>query len=109
MTRILHKPARQACAFLAVVGAAATLAACGGSDNTFVAPPTAVVTVTDPPPPPPPPPTPEPEPEGTAAEQAGAGFAFAFNQSPFDEPVEPVEGDIIPLDLTAEPIPVPDP
>jgi len=83
------------------------LAACGGGgDNNFTPPPTGVVT---PPPPVDPPPPPPPTGDGTPQGQAGAGFAAAFNQGPFDEPVDPMTGDIIALDKTAEPIEIPNP
>jgi len=85
--------------------AAVTLAACGG-DNDYVAPPTGAVTppvVPPVPPPPPPPPTGDDSPQG----QAGAGFAAAFNRGSFEEPVDPMDGDIVALDKTAEPIDFP--
>lgn len=95
--------------FLVVATAAVTLAACGGGgDNNFTPPPTGVVT----PPPPidqPPPPPPPSTGDGTPQGQAGAGFAAAFNQGAFDEPVDPMSGDIIALDKTAEPIEIPNP
>ena len=94
---------------LATFAAVFALAACGNpGNNNFVAPPTGTATA---PPTPPPAPTPPPTPtgDGTPQGQAGAGFATAFNQSPFDEPVDPIAGDIIPLDKTAEPIPIPNP
>ena len=89
-----------------IIGCAAIgLAACGGSDNNYVPPPVADA----PAPPPPPPPAPEPPQTGTAPEQAGAGFNSAFLQGPFDEPVEPMAGDISAVDETAEPIDIPNP
>jgi len=90
---------------LIMTAAAIGLAACGGSDNNYVPPPVAEV---PPPPAPPPPPPPPPPPEtATPPEQAGAGFANAFAQGPFDEPVDPMNGDINALDKTAEPIEIP--
>lgn len=94
--------------FVAVVTAAALAACGGGGENTFVAPPVAVGPPTPPPPLPPTPPTP-PTGSGTVQAQAGAGFAAAFNQGRTDEPNDPVANDIIPLDKTGEPIPIPDP
>lgn len=98
---------RQSSSFKTVLIAtmgAIMLAACGGGENTFTPPPTSTVPPNPPPPPPPPPP-----PSQSLQEQAGAGFATAFNQAPTDAPVEPVAGDIIPLDKTADPLEVPDP
>lgn len=92
---------------LILAAAALALTACGGSDNGFVAPPTGGFTPPAPPPPPPPPPPPGGN--GTPQSQAGSGFAAAFNQGPFDKAVEPMTGDIIVLDKTAEPIEIPDP
>lgn len=90
-----------------IAGASAVvLAGCGG-DNNYSPPPTS--TVPPPPLPPPPPPPPPPPTSASPQEQAGSGFAAAFNQAALDEPVEPVSGDIIPLDKTAEPIDIPDP
>ena len=63
-----------------------TLAACGGgSDNTV-------------PPPPPPPPT-------TVVQEDGFGavFGMAFRADTNATPIEPKDGDIIPLSLTTEP------
>jgi len=92
---------------LATSAAAFALAACGNpGNNNYVAPPTGTATA---PPTPPPTPTPTPTGDGTPQGQAGAGFATAFNQSPFDEPIDPTVGDIIALDKTAEPIPIPNP
>lgn len=88
--------------------AALVLAACGNpGNNNYVPPETGVVTIppTVTPPPVDPPPTGDGSPQG----QAGAGFATAFNQGPTDEPVDPMTGDIVALDKTAEPIPIPDP
>jgi len=87
--------------------AATALAACGGSDNDFVAPPVAVIPPQPPAPTPPPPPPPPPM--GNLEDGFGAGFAAAFQQDAFAEPIDPVTGDIIPLDVTADPVPVPDP
>jgi len=96
-------------ASLLTAATALSLSACGFSgDNNFTPPETGVVTIPPAggqPPVDPPPPTGDGTPQG----QAGAGFAAAFNQGPNDEPVDPMAGDIIPLDKTAEPIPIPDP
>ncbi len=94
---------------LVLVTSALALTACGGGgNNDFTSPPTGVVT---PPPPvgtPPPPPTP-PTGDGSPEGQAGAGFAASFRQSPFDEPTDPVAGDIIALDKTIDPYDIPNP
>ena len=94
---------------IGLLGSVALLTACSGGSNDFVAPPTGVVTPVVVTPPPPPPDPVDPPPAGSAQEQAGAGFAFAFNQSRLDEPVDPMEGDIIAVDKTAEPIDIPNP
>lgn len=93
---------------LILAGAAVGLAACGGGDNDFTPPPTGVVTPPPPVTPPAPPPTP-PTGDGSPEGQAGAGFAASFRQGPFDEPTDPVTGDIIPLDKTTDPYDIPNP
>ena len=71
-------------------------------------PPTGVVTPQPPVTPPAPPPAP-PTGDGSPEGQAGAGFAASFRQGSFDEPTDPVEGDIIPLDKTTDPFDIPNP
>jgi len=89
--------------------AAFALTACGGGgSNDFTAPPTGVVTPQPPVTPPAPPPAP-PTGDGSPEGQAGAGFAASFRQGSFDEPTDPVEGDIIPLDKTTDPFDIPNP
>ncbi|WP_411289964.1 hypothetical protein [Sphingorhabdus sp.] len=64
-----------------------TLAACGGgADNTT---------------PPPPPPT-----TVVQEDRFGVAFGTAFRADPNATPIEPKDGDIIPLSLTTEPIDV---
>ena len=79
-------------ALILILGTAGTtLTACnGGGDG---------VTLPTPPPPPPP----------TLQEQFGAKFAQSFNKSMNDVPVDPMQGDIIMIDITADPLDVPDP
>lgn len=72
------------------------LMACGGGGDSST--PTPPPVVDDPPPPPV---------AQTPQQQAGSGFAFAFNQGRFANPINPTRTDIIPLDKTAEPIPIP--
>ena len=82
-----------------------SLSACGGENN-FVAPPTANVPPPAPPVTPPTPPTGSENPE----DSQGDAFAAAFKQEPFSEPIDPKSGDIIALNITAEPIAIlPDP
>lgn len=88
--------------------AAFALTACGGGSNDFIPPQTGVVTPPPPAPPPPPPPTP-PTGDGSPEGQAGAGFAASFRQGAFDEPTDPMEGDIIALDKTTDPFDIPNP
>ena len=88
--------------------AALVLAACGGAESNFMRPDTGAAT-TPPPVTPPPVDPPPPAGDGTPQAQAGAGFAAAFNQGPFDEPVDPMDGDIIALDKTADPFDIPNP
>lgn len=93
---------------LILATAAFALTACGGGDNDFTPPATGVVT----PPPPVTPPAPPPAPptgDGSPEGQAGAGFAASFRQGPFDEPTDPVAGDIIALDKTTDPYDIPNP
>ena len=71
-----------------------TLTACGGEN---AAPPPPVVIA------PPPPPVAEP-----IQSRFGAGFEMAFNASQDLDPSSPFEGDIIGLDLNAEPEEIPD-
>lgn len=90
--------------------AAFALTACGGGgSNDFIPPETGVVIPPPPAPPPPPPPPPPPTGDGSLEGQAGAGFAASFRQGPFDEPTDPVEGDIIALDKTTDPFDIPNP
>ena len=44
-----------------------------------------------------------------AASQLGGGFNAAFNALPTDTPLDPVPGDIINIDPTADPIDITDP
>ncbi|MGD2133703.1 MAG: hypothetical protein PVI23_12990 [Maricaulaceae bacterium] len=57
---------------------------------------------TPPPPPPPPPATP-------LEDTFGTGFGTAFRADPNTDPVDPMAGDIVALDLTADPTEIPDP
>jgi hypothetical protein len=71
-----------------VLATASVLAACGSSDNVAApaAPPsTPTVTVKQ-------------------EDQFGAAFAAAFRADPNAEPITPMDGDIIALSLTAEPV-----
>lgn len=82
-----------------------SISACGG-ENDFVAPPTANVPPPAPPVTPPTPPTGSENPE----DSQGDAFAAAFKQEPFSEPIDPKSGDIIALNITADPIAIlPDP
>jgi len=67
----------------------ATLAACGGGNDNATSNP------------PPPPPT-------TVSQEDSFGLAFgtAFRADPNATPIEPKDGDIIPLSLTTEPKPI---
>lgn len=95
--------------FLIVAIPALFLSACGGGgDNNFTPPPTGTVVI-PPVPPPPTPPTPPPTPDSTPQAAAGAGFATAFNANQFDEPRNPIMGDIIALDKMAEPTDIANP
>lgn len=69
--------------------AASVLAACGGGGD-------------------PPPPAPPATPAVTVRQedQFGTNFASAFRASTTAEPITPVDGDIIALSLTAEPVPL---
>jgi len=60
-------------------------------------------------PPPPAPPAPPPPPPPTTQSQFGAGFESAFDADRFAEPVDPQAGFIIDLDITADPVDIPDP
>jgi len=62
----------------------------GCDDSTYVAPP-----------PPPPPPT--------TQSQFGTGFEAEFNKDKFVEPNPVVDGNVIDLDKTIEPVDIPDP
>jgi hypothetical protein len=81
-------------ALLAAVAAGMLAAACDGGGST--AAPT-------PPPPPPPPPPP-----ASFSSSFGAGFETAFQQAAFDEPLAVEDGDIIDVDITADPLAIPD-
>ena len=85
-----------------VVLSASVVTGCSNNDSGSVTPP---VVVTPPPPPPPPPPPAADAPQ----DNFGAGFKAAFEQGSFAEPVDPVAGDIIPLDKTTDPFDVPNP
>lgn len=76
--------------------AVAVIAACSEDDP--VTPPPGPVGGAPPPPPPP-----------AAKTQFGAGFEAAFDQDATDEPRDPVAGDIIDIDITADPVDVADP
>ncbi len=68
---------------------ASGVAACGGDGNSASTPPTTPTVITP------------------AAKQEtlfGAGFATSYQQSPTATPTTPVDGDIIPLSLTTEPV-----
>jgi multidrug efflux pump subunit AcrA (membrane-fusion protein) len=69
--------------------ALSVLAACGGGGD-----------------PPPPAPPAAPVVVAKQEDQFGANFASAFRASPTSEPITPVDGDIIALSLTAEPVPL---
>lgn len=58
---------------------------------------------------PPPPPVQPPPPPPTTQKQFGAGFEAAFNKDRFDEPNPVMDGDIIDLDKTIDPVDIPDP
>lgn len=88
-----------------ILGLSLGLSACGG-ENDFVAPPTANVPPPTPPVTPPTPPTGSENPE----DSQGDAFAAAFKQEPFSEPIDPKAGDIIGLNITADPVAIaPDP
>lgn len=80
---------------------AVVVTGCAGDNNEFTPPP---VVVAPPPPPPPPPPTTE-----APQDALGAGFKASFEQSAFVEPTDPMAGDTIPLDKSAEAFDVPNP
>ena len=82
-----------------VVLSATVVTGCSNNDSGSVTPPVVVT----PPPPPPPPAADAPQ------DNLGDGFKAAFEQGPFAEPVNPVAGDIIPLDKTTDPFDVPNP
>jgi len=68
---------------------ASGVAACGGDGNSASTPSTTPAVITP------------------AAKQEtlfGAGFATSYEQSPTATPTTPVDGDIIPLSLTTEPV-----
>lgn len=50
-----------------------------------------------------------PPPNQTLQSMFGAGFAASFNRGRFDEPTDPASGDVIAIDLTTDPMDVPDP
>lgn len=81
----MNRPARLG--LIAV--AASVLAACGGGGD-------------------PPPPAPPATPTVTVKQedQFGGNFASAFRADPNANPITPVDGDIIALSLTAEPVPL---
>lgn len=79
-------------------GSALLIVACSGGDLVELPTPPVVV---DPPPP--------PVTETPVQDQFGAGFKTAFERDKTAEPVEPVDGDIIPLDKTIDPVDIPDP
>jgi hypothetical protein len=74
---------------LLVCGMGSGLAACGGNsgDASAPAPPPPVVVMPQ-------------------ENQFGAAFATDYRASPMSNPVTPVPGDIIPLSLTTNPVPV---
>ena len=89
---------------------AVPLSGCFGSDNDGDGGNSVVVTP-PPDPPPPPPPQPPPPPETNFAEPGdfGAGFATAFAADPNSDPTDPMDGDIIPVTKTQDPLDVEDP
>jgi len=89
-----------------VVLSATVVTGCSNNDSGSITPP---VVVTPPPAVPPPPPPPPPAGADAPQDNFGASFKTAFEQNPYAEPIDPVAGDIIPLDKTAEPFDVPNP
>lgn len=83
---------------------AVVVTGCAGDNNEFTPPPVVVAPPPATPPPPPPPPTTE-----APQDALGAGFKASFEQSAFAEPTDPMAGDIIPLDKSAEAFDVPNP
>lgn len=87
---------RQKRLYMGLISAAGlSLSACLDSSSAPAEPPVVV---------PPPPPVAQ-----TPQEKAGAGFAIAFNRVPFAQPIDPTENDLNPVDVSAEPIAIPDP
>lgn len=56
----------------------------------------------------PPPPPPPPPPPASYSSNFGAGFEAAFQQARFDEPLAVDDLDIIAVDITADPLDVPE-
>ena len=81
------------------IGSVVALSGC--SDNDFVPPPQPVQPPAQAPAPPGPPANPE--------TLFGAGFEAAFTQNADAAPLDPAAGDVIDLDLTADPIDIADP
>ena len=84
-----------------LIVATPSLTGCFDGDDDTPPPPDAV----DPPPPPPPPP---PTGDGSP-DEFGAGFATAFQAGPDGQPVDPIDGDIIAINLFANPTDIPNP
>lgn len=89
-----HSNWKNVSTLIAAGAATALLAACGGSGS--------AAAPLSPPPPPPPGQIPLPS-------QLGIGFAMKFAAMLNADPTDPVNGDIIPLSLSGDPIDVPDP
>ncbi len=80
MSRILHRA-------ILVTALGSGLAACGSNNSSSPAPP-----------------APPPVVVAPQENQFGAAFGVAFRASPTSTPVSPVDGDIVPLSLTTNPV-----
>lgn len=56
----------------------------------------------------PPPPPPPPAPPASFSSSFGAGFEAAFQQAAFNDPLAVEDGDIIDVDITADPLAIPE-
>lgn len=79
---------------IATVAAGMLAAACDGGGSSAA--------------PPPPPPPPPPAPPASFSSNFGAGFEAAFQQAAFAEPLAVEDGDIIDVDITADPLAIPE-